>query len=89
VRRSRALVRVPNELARPAASVKVLPFEIERAFMAANPGLRPDMMAVSCRRRIFDEIRICLDRDLTGFRSCPEVDQDDCRSGVVTVEGRR
>ena len=53
-----------------------MPIEIERAFAEANPGLRPEMMAVSCGRRVFQEIRICLDRDLRNFRQCPEVDRE-------------
>ena len=49
---------------------KVLPSEIERAFAAVNPGLRSDMIAVSCGRRILQEVRVCLDKDLRGFRQC-------------------
>jgi ribonuclease T2 len=85
VRRAREMVRVPERLERPATSAKVLALEIERAFAEANPGLRPEMMAVACGRRVFQEIRICLSKDLRGFRACPEVDRDGCRAGEITV----
>jgi ribonuclease T2 len=87
VRRARALVRVPDQLAEASTTARVLPFEIERAFLAANPGLSPGAMAVMCRRRVFDEVRICLDRDLHGFHRCPEVERDACRAGEVVVKG--
>jgi ribonuclease T2 len=85
VRAARALVTVPERLDRPAVGTKALPIEIERAFADANPGLRPDMMAIGCARRHFQEIRICLTKDLRGFRTCPEVDRDGCRGGEVTI----
>jgi ribonuclease T2 len=84
-RRARELVRIPDSLNRPTVVSKALPLEIERAFSQSNPGLRPDMIAVQCGRRVLQEVRICLDKDLRGFRSCPEVDRDGCRSGEITV----
>ena len=85
VRRARELVQIPVSLEEPSTGTKVLPLEIERAFHDANPPLRPEMMAVECGRRIFQEIRICLTKDLRGFRACPEVDRDGCRSGEIAV----
>jgi len=67
----------------------VLPSEIERAFVSVNPGLRPDMISVSCGRRIFQEVRICLTRDLRGFRSCTEIDREGCRAGEIAVPALR
>ncbi|QFU18152.1 ribonuclease T [Microvirga thermotolerans] len=89
VRKARELVRIPDSLTLLKADSQVMPIEIERAFAGANPGLRPEMMAVSCGRRVFQEIRICLDRDLRGFRQCPEVDRDGCRAGAIAVPAPR
>lgn len=89
VRRARELVTIPDVFKSVDAASKVMPTEIERAFMAANPGLRPDMIAVSCGRRILQEVRICLDRDLRGFRQCPEVDRNGCRASDVAVPAIR
>jgi ribonuclease T2 len=89
VRRARELVAIPDRLEGPATPVKVLAPEIERAFAQVNQGLRPDMMAVECGRRVFQGIRICLTKDLRGFRACPEVDRDGCRGGEITVNAVR
>jgi ribonuclease T2 len=89
VRKARERVRIPDSFDGLAANPKVLPAEIEKAFMKANPGLRPDMISVSCGRRILREVRICLDRNLQGFRQCPEVDRDGCRAGEITVPAVR
>mgnify|MGYP001165980961 CR=1 FL=1 len=85
VRKAQELVRIPDGFAAARTEARVMPVEIERAFANANPGLRPDMMAVSCGRRVFQEIRICLEKDLRGFRRCPEVDRDGCRAGAIAV----
>ncbi|SCZ09158.1 ribonuclease T2 [Microvirga guangxiensis] len=85
VQRARERVRVPESFKAMRDRSKVLPSEIERAFMSVNPGLRPDMIAISCGRRILREVRICLDKDLRNFRQCPEVDRDGCRSGEIAI----
>lgn len=84
-RRARDLVVIPESFRSLEAEARVLPLEVERAFAEANRGLRPEMMAVACGRRVFQEIRVCLDRDLRGFRACPEVDRDACRAGEIAV----
>jgi ribonuclease T2 len=89
VQRARERVRIPDGFRGLSSGAKVLPPEIERAFINANPGLRPDMISVSCGRRIFQEVRICLDRDLRNFRQCPEVDRDGCRAGEIVIPAVR
>jgi ribonuclease T2 len=89
VRQVRERVRVPDRLQKPGTDTKALPLEIERAFAEANPGLRPEMMAVACGRRVFQEIRLCLTKDLRSFRACPEVDRDGCRAGEITINAVR
>lgn len=89
VRRARESIRVPESFDALSARPQVLPSEIERAFIAANPGLRPDMVSVSCGRRIFQEVRICFTKDLSAFRQCPEVDRDGCRAGEILIPAVR
>ena len=36
---------------------------VEEAFLAANPGLDPDMVTVTCRDGHIQEVRVCLSRD--------------------------
>lgn len=89
VRQARDAVRIPETLARPGAAVQLPALAIERAFAEANPGLRPDMMALACRRGALQEVRICLERDLRGFRTCPQVDRSGCQAGEITVPAPR
>ncbi|MBX9455594.1 MAG: ribonuclease [Rhizobium sp.] len=58
--------------------------EIEALFGRANPGLRPDSIAVTCNGGQLTEIRICMTKSL-GFRACEEVDRNACRSRLVSV----
>ena len=85
VRQARDRVRIPESFTGLRTVSKAMPLEIERAFADANPGLRPEMMSVSCRRAILQEVRICLSRDLRSFRACPEIDRDGCRAGQIGI----
>lgn len=89
VQRARERVRIPDGFKALSERSKVLPNEIEQAFMSVNPGLRPNMIAVSCGRRIFQEVQICLDKDLRDFRQCPEVDRDGCHAGEIVIPAVR
>ncbi|MBM6592769.1 ribonuclease T2 family protein [Microvirga pudoricolor] len=89
VQQARDKVRIPDSLARMPVATRAMPLEIERAFADANPGLRPDMMSVSCRRDTLQEVRICLTRDLRGFRPCPEIDRNSCRAGQIGIPATR
>lgn len=86
---ARAKVKVPEKLIAPRENARFAPLEIERAFAEANPGLRADMMSVTCDRGMLEEIRICLTKDLRGFRNCEQVDRDSCRAREVTVPTAR
>ena len=58
--------------------------EIEMLFARANPGLKPDALAVSCHGGQLSEIRICMTKSLA-FRACKEVDRNACRARMVSV----
>lgn len=77
-------VVVPPALAGAATNRSADPDAIERAFIAANPQLPADGIAVTCADRRLDEVRICLSKDLS-FRSCPEVDRRACRAASVML----
>lgn len=89
VRKAREAVKVPAGFQSPDRDQTWTPVDLERAFVAANPGLRADMVAVACRGRLLQEVRICFQKDLRGFRSCPEVDRSGCRTREITVKALR
>lgn len=79
-----ANVRIPPELkALTAAEVEFSPAEIERRFVGANPGLRPNMLAVECGGRFLKEVRVCFDKNLK-FRACsPQVERACSLSKII------
>ena len=89
VRRALEQIRIPARFRSLMRDEAMMPAEIERAFEEANPGLGPDMMGVACRRRALQEVRICLERDLRGFRRCPGVDRSGCGFGEIRVNAIR
>lgn len=84
LRQAYQAVTVPPSLRNVAAPRMVDPTLIEKAFIAANPGLPADAIAVTCNRRRLKEVLICMNRDLK-FRSCAEVNRKACRSRTVTL----
>lgn len=89
VRRARDTVTIPDPLVDLAREGQTTPQNLERAFVAVNPGLRADMISVVCRRGALQEVRICLDRDLRGFRSCPGVERGGCGYGPIRITAPR
>jgi ribonuclease T2 len=61
------------------------PIEITRAFVAANPGLRADNMAIACLHGELQDVKICLSKDLRAFANCDEVTRGTCRAQSLTT----
>jgi ribonuclease T2 len=88
IRKARAMVKIPAaylDLAEANAEPKaVSPGEVEDAFVAANPGLTHEAIAIGCDAKRLNEVRICLSKDLK-FRDCGEVDQRACKREQVLM----
>jgi ribonuclease T2 len=89
IRRARDKVVIPPSLAKADSDQSWTALDLERAFVAANPGLRTDMMSVGCKRGVLQEVRICFSKDLRNFRTCQEVDRSGCRTRDITVVAPR
>lgn len=81
-------LRIPERFRNPTAAQYLNPREIAHAFVAANPALKPDMIAVGCGGRDdrLREVRICFSK--TGeLQSCGanETQRKLCRSARVHV----
>ena len=81
-------VTIPQRFRDPPSEQYMSPADVVRAFVEANPNLRPDMFGVACRGpgTRFREVRICFSK--TGSpRSCgPNEDQRQlCRSSRMHV----
>lgn len=77
-------VSVPPSLRNLASGRRVDPLLVEKAFIAANPGMKPDGISVSCKRNYLQEVRICMTKDLQ-YRACGQVDANACRSRSVMM----
>lgn len=83
-RQAREAVQVPAQFVDLPDYLTVSPRDVESAFIAANPGLKADGIAVSCDSRRLKEVRICMTKDLR-FRSCAEVDRKACRNNSLVM----
>lgn len=80
-----ANVRFPEELKNlTKADVEFSPVDIERKFAAANPGLKANMLSVTCSGRFLNGVRICLDKNLK-FRACSAQVERGCSMAKIIV----
>ena len=79
-------VKLPASFVDPAGDRRRSPEEIESEFVAANPWLKPDMIAIACRGANLLDVRICFGRDLTP-RSCGANEKQDrlCAAHQIAV----
>ncbi|NEU10707.1 ribonuclease T2 [Methylobacterium sp. BTF04] len=88
-RAAREAVTIPDAYKGLTGATRAAPIEIARQFVAANRGLRPDMMSINCVRGQLQEVRICFSKDLRGFTPCPEVARQNCRAGEIAIDAAR
>jgi ribonuclease T2 len=84
-----AKVKIPGRFQNPTAAAFVSPAEVVQDFLAANPGMKADMLAIVCDPRAgnrLKEIRVCFSKD-GDLRSCgPNEDQRRlCSAGRMYV----
>jgi len=84
VRKARAQVKIPDAYVELTRALTVTPDEVEDAFVAANPGLSRNGIAVTCDSRRLQEVRICLSKEF-GFRDCEETDRRACRRDKLVM----
>lgn len=89
VRRAREAITIPPPFGKAHEGQSWTPVDIQRAFIAANPRLRPGMLAVECSRAVLREVRICFSKDLRNFVACPEVARHFCYARQITVPPAR
>ncbi len=78
VRKARAAVKIPPAFIDLKEPKTVTPNEAQDAFIAANPGLPGEGIAIGCDSRRLNEVRICLSKDLK-FRDCADVARRTCK----------
>lgn len=84
MRRAFERVRVPQSFNAPAARKTESPDTIEKSFLGSNAAMDEDGVAITCDRRHFREVRICLTKDLRP-RDCEEVDAKSCNRRQIII----
>lgn len=77
LRAARQRVNLPAEFAPQNLPAEIDAFEAENAFIAANPGMKRDGIAIRCERGLLREVRICMTPSLE-YCGCGEVDRAGC-----------
>ncbi len=88
VRQARGAIKIPENYEGLKSPLMVTPDEVEEAFVAANPGLSRNAIAVTCDSRRLSEVRICMTKDLR-FRDCDEVNRRSCTRDKVVMPPTR
>jgi len=78
LRAARERVKVPDAFALNRLPAELDAFEAENAFIASNPGMKRDGIAIQCERGLLREVRICMTPSLD-LRSCREIDRRGCK----------
>jgi len=79
-------VRMPERFLKLERTLNATPAEIERAFLAANPDLNADMVAITCGPERLREVRVCFSKDLEPMACGANEDQARlCDSARVRV----
>ncbi len=77
-------VKLPETIASGAKGATLSAEAIETAFTDANPGISKRGVSISCDGKRLEEVRICLNKDMT-FRDCPELDRKGCRVSATEI----
>ncbi len=85
-RRAFASIAVPDTLKRLTKDVRLPASVVEDAFIEANPQLSRDEITVTCHGGRIDEVRICLNKDLTP-RRCGADTIRDCSLQNALMDG--
>lgn len=82
VRRAFESVKVPGRLATPRQGSSMTPQELKEEFVATNPRLKAEDLAVSCGNNYLTGIEVCFDKQLQP-RACAGL--RDCRANSIKV----
>lgn len=84
VRAAFQAVKIPGDYQGPGAPVYVAPRQLKEKFRAANPMTSDRSLAVLCRGRYLQEVRVCLTKDLKP-RDCGADIRDRCRAPEIIL----
>ena len=81
-------ITIPEVFRRLNRDVKLPARVVQEAFIDSNPGLRPEMITITCDQGMIQEARICLTKDLEP-RACSSDSARDCQLPDALMEAVR
>jgi ribonuclease T2 len=78
-------IAMPESFDGVTGELRLSPEEIEAEFLNANPWLKHEMIAVTCRREALRDVRICFGRDLFPMGCGKNEETRVCGAGDVSV----
>ena len=84
VSRAYAGFSVPGSLSAEQVRVNTAPDTLRDDILAQNPSLQSDGLVLRCEGPYFDEVRICLNRDLSSRQCGPDL-RSNCRGSRLIV----
>jgi ribonuclease T2 len=85
VKYARDQFTIPDALKAPRERITTTPSGIESDFIAVNPNLTADNMAVTCEGGELVDVRFCISKNLGAFVVCPKVARHSCHSSSIVV----
>jgi ribonuclease T2 len=88
VRKARGVVKIPPYFLDLSKPIAVSPGDVVKAFLDANPGLPRDALTIACDSKRLNEVRVCLNKDLS-FRHCADLSRRSCKRGKIAMPAVR
>ncbi|MET0405458.1 MAG: ribonuclease T2 [Cystobacter sp.] len=88
VRESFESLRIPTAYQKPTKPLVVRREDFVAEFLAANPGLEANMIALKCSKGAVQELGICLDKDARTPRACGQLNFK-CKSEEIRFDAKR
>jgi ribonuclease T2 len=83
-RTARDSVAIPPQYQSPTKYLTTTPADLKKNILAINPQLKDDMISVTCKDRTLQEVRVCMNKDLSG-RSCGVNERRQCKSETLVL----
>jgi ribonuclease T2 len=87
-RHAKDSINIPAQFVGPKEYISTTPDALKQAFLDANKQLNENMIAVTCKDRNLQEVRICMDKNLAP-RACGANERRQCKSEQLVLPPMR
>lgn len=77
-------IAIPPEYQSPTSYITTSPTELKQKFLALNPQLSDASIAVTCKDRTLQELRVCMDKNLKPM-ACGVNERRQCKSEALVL----